>query len=330
VHGSGERSCTRARWADTGEHDRHYAVAVSHRPRESDRLGRSRREQHVRNQGAVWRERLVPELGDNLFREQPQILLRLDDHDARHPTCLLAHAFRRRYFVCDSAVNARVLVIDDEPDVRSLLRELLSDRGYLVEEARDGAEGLRRLYSTSPHLVLLDIAMPRMDGWQTLARIRELDDLPVLILTSRGAELEKVRGLRGGADDYVVKPFSAAELLARVEALLRRPRSPAAPPKVYEDGLVKIDYAAHRVFVRGREVALTPLEFRLLATFVKHPGQLLGRDQLLERVWHDPLAVSPDQVRLYVGYLRRKLGPDAPIETVRGFGYRYVPPAANA
>jgi len=225
-------------------------------------------------------------------------------------------------------MNPRVLVIDDEPDVRSLLCELLGDRGYRVEEAGNGADGLRVLYDQHPDLVLLDLAMPQMDGWRTLDRIRELSDVPVLILTSRDSELEKVRGLRAGADDYVVKPFGGEELVARVEALLRRPRAPSAPRERYEDGLLAIDYLEHRVRAGGRDVALTPLEFRLLCAFVDHPRQVLSHEQLLERVWHDPQAVSPDQVRLYVGYLRRKIGDGGSrIETVRGFGYRYRPPS---
>jgi len=224
-------------------------------------------------------------------------------------------------------MNPCVLVIDDEPDVRSLLRELLTDRGYRVEEANDGADGLRVLYDKHPDLVLLDLTMPEMDGWRTLERIRELSDVPVLILTSRDGELEKVRGLRAGADDYVVKPFSGEELVARVEALLRRRRSASAPLERYEDGLLTIDYLEHGVRADGRELALTPLEFRLLCAFVDHPRQVLSHQQLLERVWHDPRAISPDQVRLYVGYLRRKIGSGGSrIETVRGFGYRYRPP----
>ncbi len=220
-----------------------------------------------------------------------------------------------------------VLVIDDEPDLRSLLHELLADRGYVVHEASDGAEGVRALYAAHPDVVLLDLTMPRMDGWETLDRIRQLSDVPVLLLSSQDGDLAKVRGLRGGADDYVVKPFGAEELLARVEALLRRPRAAAAPRERYRDAWLAIDYLEHRVTAGDRDVALTPLEFHLLCAFVAHPRQLLTRDQLLERVWHDPLAVSPDQVRLYVGYLRRKLDDDGSrIETVRGFGYRYVPP----
>jgi DNA-binding response OmpR family regulator len=150
------------------------------------------------------------------------------------------------------------------------------------------------------------------------------------MLTARTQELEKVRGLSAGADDYVAKPFGRQELLARVQALLRRTRGRAEVTQAYADDFVQIDNAQRRVTVDQREVQLTPLEFKLLSAFVQHPNQVLSRDQLLELVWGDPYGVSGDQVKLYVGYLRRKLAPEAPestpIETVRGFGYRYRKP----
>ena len=222
-----------------------------------------------------------------------------------------------------------VLVVDDDPDVRGLVVRLLEGAGYDVTTASDGQEGLRALYGARPDLVVLDLTMPRMDGWQTLERIREVSDVPVLVLTGRAAELETVRGLKAGADDYVTKPFRRQELLARVQALLRRgvPREDVA--QTYEDDVLRIDFPQRAVTVSGRPVALTPTEFRLLTTLVRHPNQVLSREQILELVWSDPYAVSPDQVKLYVGYLRRKLdvsGARVPIETVRGFGYRYSPP----
>jgi DNA-binding response OmpR family regulator len=217
----------------------------------------------------------------------------------------------------------RVLVVDDDADIRSLVRELLERAGYEVEEAEDGRAGLRALYRTLAQLVILDVTMPGLDGWQTLERIREVADVPVLMLTARSGELEKVRGLKAGADDYVVKPFGRQELVARVDSLLRRASSSTAPPETYADANLAIDFGRRRVTAAGAEVALTPLEFKLLAMFVRHPNQVLSRDQLLEHVWGDARAVSPDQVKLYVGYLRRKLGSSSPIETVRGFGYRY-------
>jgi DNA-binding response OmpR family regulator len=227
-------------------------------------------------------------------------------------------------------MNRHVLLIDDEPDLRSLARELLEDRDYAVSEACDGVEGLRVLYDERPDLVVLDLSMPGMDGWTTLARIRELSTVPILILSSQTGELERVRGLRAGADDFLVKPFFAEELLARIEALLRRAVGERTPRERYRDGALSIDYSEHRVRTEAGELALTPLEFRLLSEFVQHPRQVLSHEQLLERVWNDPHAVSPDQVRLYVGYLRRKLGTEQHrIETVRGFGYRYLPSAGQ-
>jgi DNA-binding response OmpR family regulator len=221
----------------------------------------------------------------------------------------------------------RILVVDDEPDILLLLHELLERAGYDVEEAPDGRSALRLFYANPPALVILDVTMPEMDGYQTLERIRDLSDVPVLMLTARSQELEKVRGLSAGADDYVAKPFGRQELLARVQALLRRTGGKTEVVEAYADGFCEIDYAQRRVLVRGNQVQLTPLEFKLLAAFVQNPGQVLSRDQLLELVWGDPYGVSGDQVKLYVGYLRKKLAPDAPdsapIETVRGFGYRY-------
>jgi DNA-binding response OmpR family regulator len=224
----------------------------------------------------------------------------------------------------------RILVIDDEEDIRMLLRELLERAGYSVDEAADGKTGLRQLYANAPALVILDVSMPDMDGYQALERIRDLSDVPVLMLTARTQELEKVRGLSAGADDYVAKPFGRQELLARVQALLRRTGGKTEEVEAYADDFVQIDYAQRKVNVRGRELQLTPLEFKLLAVFVQNPNQVLSRDQLLELVWGDPYGVSGDQVKLYVGYLRRKLVPEAPesapVETVRGFGYRYSRP----
>jgi DNA-binding response OmpR family regulator len=232
----------------------------------------------------------------------------------------------------ESGMNTpRVLVIDDDDDIRTLVGELLRRAGLEVDEASDGRAGLRALHQSQPDLVLLDVSMPELDGWQTLERIRDLSDIPVMMLTARGAELERVRGLQAGADDYLVKPFGRQELVARVQALLRRARSGTEDrQEAYGDERVTIDFAQRAVTYDGREVALTPLEFKLLGAFVRHPRQVLSRDQLLELVWGNAYGVSGDQVKLYVGYLRRKLDPEqpdrVPIETVRGFGYRYQTP----
>jgi DNA-binding response OmpR family regulator len=222
--------------------------------------------------------------------------------------------------------EATILVVEDDADIRALLRDLLEMRRYRPLEAADGRSALRVFHDERPDLVVLDLAMPELDGWQTLERIRDISDVPVLVLTARSAETDKVRALQKGADDYVVKPFGYEELLARLGALLRRAGESAPLPDRYDDGYVVIDHAAREVTVRGRRVALTPLEYRLLAALTSHPRQVLSREQLLLLVWDDPYGISRDAVRLYIGYLRRKLGDGAPIETVRGFGYRYLPP----
>ncbi len=226
-----------------------------------------------------------------------------------------------------------VLIADDEPEVRGLVMELLSRDGYVVTPAADGREALRALYEARPDVVILDVRMPRLDGWRTLERIRELSDIPVLMLTAHNGELDRVRGLKAGADDYLGKPFGRQELLARIEALLRRAHPSPKLRETYADDVVSIDFAEATVTVAGRTVELTPTEFRLLATFTRHPNQVLSREQLLELVWADSRAGSNDAVKLYVGYLRRKLaaagGDPSLIETVRGFGYRYRPPVTR-
>jgi DNA-binding response OmpR family regulator len=223
--------------------------------------------------------------------------------------------------------RARILVVDDEADIVGLLTELLREAGYEVSTAADGRTAIRTLYQVQPDLVLLDVAMPGLDGWQTLERIRDMSDVPVLMLTARAREEDKIRGFQAGASDYVTKPFSTRELLARVDAHLRARSGSRAVTETYADDFLAVDFADRSVTVDGNPVALTPLEFKLLSAFVRHPNRALGTDELLALAWDDPHGVKRGSVKLYVGYLRRKLsaaaGTDAPIETVRGFGYRY-------
>src|SRR6266851_7590157 len=228
--------------------------------------------------------------------------------------------------------ETRVLVIDDDDDIRELVTTLLQRAEITVHNAPNGREGLREFHSWRPDLVVLDVSMPELDGWNVLDRIRDMSAVPVLMLTARGDELERVRGLQAGADDYVVKPFGKQELVARVQALLRRAAqgSPQEEQESYADSYLTIDWGQRRVMVGDRDVQLTPLEFRLLSTFVRNPKLVLSREQLLDLVWGDAYGVGGDQVKLYIGYLRKKLEPSgpeqAPIETVRGFGYRYRAP----
>jgi DNA-binding response OmpR family regulator len=229
-------------------------------------------------------------------------------------------------------VRGRVLVIEDDKDISLGIRTVLSRNGFEVASSADGKQGLRDFHVARPDLVVLDIGLPTLDGWAVLERIRDLSDVPVLILTAHGTEADKVRGLHGGADDYLTKPFGNGELAARVEALLRRPRAEQAQAEVYDDGRLVVRLADREVSVGGAPVRLTPTEFRLLAALIRRPGQVLNPDQLLELAWNDPLGVGPERVKFGVMRLRRKLGqgpgePGASIEAVRGFGYRYVPPA---
>ena len=227
--------------------------------------------------------------------------------------------------------RGRVLVIEDDRDIALGIRTLLTRNGFEVASSPDGKHGLRAFHAARPDLVVLDIGLPMMDGWQVLERIRDLSDVPVLILTAHGTEADKVRGLHGGADDYLTKPFSNRELAARVEALLRRPRSQLPEQQVYDDGRLLVRLDLREVTVNGQPVALTPTEFRLLAALVRHPGQTLSPDQLLELAWNDPIGIGPERVKFGIMRLRRKLEqpgePGSTIEAVRGFGYRYVVPA---
>jgi len=224
----------------------------------------------------------------------------------------------------DGAAKNRVLVIEDDADIALGIRLVLTRNGFEVSGAGDGREGLRAFYRMRPDLVVLDIGLPALDGWAVLERIRDVSDVPVLILTARGQESEKVRGLHGGADDYLTKPFGNAELAARVATLLRRPRA-SQPDEIFDDGRVRVNFASHEVTVDGAAVDLTPIEFRLLAALVRNRGQTLTPGKLLELAWNDPFGVGPDRVKYGVMRLRRKLAGTAGsgIEAVRGFGYRY-------
>ena len=190
---------------------------------------------------------------------------------------------------------------------------------------------MRAFYERQPDLVVLDLDLPDADGLDVLATMRALSDVPVLALTDDEEE-GRVAALRGGADDCVSKPPPEAELEARLDALMRRPRQGDLRPVVLTDEYVEIDRVRHRVSVLGNEVSLTPIEFRMLATFAENPGRVLGHGQLLELVWGDRIR-ERDEVKLYVSYLRRKLGGAAdvdPVETVRGVGYRYRPRLVKA
>jgi DNA-binding response OmpR family regulator len=221
--------------------------------------------------------------------------------------------------------DATILVIEDDPDICGLVAALVERAGMTAVQAADGRAGIRSFFELGPDLVVLDLGLPELDGWQVLDRVREVSDAPVLLLTADDEQVQKVRGLDGGADDYVTKPFGSEELVARINALLRRGARSATKLEVLTDGELTVDEARRQVEVAGAELQLTPTEFRLLAALMRNRNQVLSQLQLLETVWGNTER-DPKQVRLYVSYLRRKLNEAAgidPIETVRGFGYRY-------
>ncbi len=225
-----------------------------------------------------------------------------------------------------------ILVIDDDTVLLELLRQAFEKAGYAVETAANGLAGLQRAYAVRPDIVVLDVMMPRMDGWAVCARLREASSVPIIMLTAKDEESDKLRGFQLGIDDYVTKPFSFAELTARVAAVLHRAQrsGEATPSRVYAVGDIVIDLDGLRVTKKGETISLTPTEFRLLAVLVENAGRVLTHAQLLERVWGDEDANDVGYVKRYVWYLRQKLedDPNNPryIRTERGFGYSFRKP----
>jgi len=222
----------------------------------------------------------------------------------------------------------RVLVVDDEAPIVELVRGYLEREGMDVIEATDGQAGLQLIREHAPDVVVLDVNLPGIDGFEVLRRAREFSDAYVMMLTARAEEIDRVVGLSVGADDYLVKPFSPRELVARVKALLRRPRLARheGAADVITRGELVIDPGRRRVAVDGRPIELTAIEFDLLVALAAEPGIVLGRQRLLDRVWGMDYVGDDHVVDVHLGNLRRKLGDDAAaprfIETVRGVGYR--------
>jgi DNA-binding response OmpR family regulator len=214
-----------------------------------------------------------------------------------------------------------VLIVEDEDRIAAFVERGLRAEGFTVQRAADGEAGLALASQEEVDLVVLDLMLPRLDGEQVLERLRSRrPDVPVIVLTARDAVEDRVRGLNAGADDYVTKPFSFAELLARIHARLRARDQASAT--VLEVGEVQLDLRTRSAHLDDREVTLTAREFALLETFLRHPGQVLSQVQLMDRVWGYDFEPGSNVVEVYVGYLRRKLRPDL-IETVRGAGYRF-------
>jgi two-component system KDP operon response regulator KdpE len=225
----------------------------------------------------------------------------------------------------------RLLIVDDDQGLLHALELYFDQLGYCVIKAQKGSTGLRRLYESHPDLVCLDVMMPGIDGWEVLKRIREMTDIPVIMLTARGAETERVKGLKLGADDYVSKPFSMRELAARVEAVLRRSQSSQAGQEEsvdYSDDYLAVDTKRAEVRRDGEIVDLTPTEQKLLFFLIHNRGRLLSFDQILKHVWGFAYGEEKGYVRLYISRLRQKIEPEPStpryIMTEHGLGYRFI------
>ncbi len=225
-------------------------------------------------------------------------------------------------------MSERILVVDDEPDLLELVRVNLAEAGFEVDATTSGREVLERVRRDPPDLLVLDLMMPDVAGTEICRQIRatpELSNLPIIMLTAKADELDRVVGFELGADDYVTKPFSPRELSLRVRAVLRRGSEGSSDSKPLEHGPLRVDVGRHRCFVEGAEVDLTSKEFNLLSELMSRPGRVLTRDRLLELVWGSDITVTSRTIDTHLKRLREKIGPAGDlIETVRGVGYRFA------
>jgi DNA-binding response OmpR family regulator len=224
----------------------------------------------------------------------------------------------------------KILVVDDEERMVRFIRLNLEHDGFLVNEAFNGKQAIQQLRDSSPDLILLDVMMPDLDGFEVLEIIRETSKVPVLMLTAKGEEDDRVRGLELGADDYITKPFSPREMVSRVKAVLRRTENASGSMHglLEIDDRLKIDFDRREIWLEGKIVKLRPTEYRLLYHLVQNAGWVISHDQLLTKVWGYEYRDEPHYVRLYINYLRKKLEEDPSnpkyILTERGVGYRFV------
>jgi two-component system, OmpR family, KDP operon response regulator KdpE len=225
-----------------------------------------------------------------------------------------------------------ILIVEDDKELSKMLQLELKGQGYETTAARDGLEGLRQFHAVHPDLVMLDIALPMMDGRAVCQRIREVSDVPILMMTAHAvSEEDIVQGLNIGADEFMIKPLRPMELQARIRALLRRARAydpNQSLPTRYQDDYLVVDVPMRRVTARGEDVRLTPTEFKLLTLFVQHPGAVLSFQHLLEQVWGFEYTTEHHYPRIYVSHLRRKIEPDVKeptyIQSEYGVGYRFI------
>lgn len=230
-------------------------------------------------------------------------------------------------------MKERVLVIDDDECLAKVVALSLEKEGFEVLLAGNGTDGLKTAYETHPDLIVLDIMMPRLDGWEVCRRLKEMAATPILMLTARVTEADVLKGFEAGADDYLRKPFSLAELVARAKALIKRVEAntiTAPRPSLLRNRELELDLARHRVVLHGKPLELTPTEFRLLCYFMQNPGRLLSHTELLTHVWGAEYSEEAQYLRLYIRYLRQKLQDDSSEPTyifnVRGEGYRFREP----
>lgn len=229
------------------------------------------------------------------------------------------------------SVAEKILVIDDDPNVAELVKLILKPRGFLIYYAVDGQEGLKQAYELQPDLIILDVMMPAQDGYEVCARLRELSDVPIVMLTAKSQSSDVTRGFAVGADDYVKKPFSNDELVSRIESLLRRKKSTDASANItgYSDGILEVEFASQKVTLQGEELALTPTEFKLLAYLIRHPQKTLSTRTLLTEVWGNAYSHDKALLSLYIHQVRQKLKEEESehsyIKTHWGQGYWFNP-----
>jgi DNA-binding response OmpR family regulator len=227
-------------------------------------------------------------------------------------------------------MREKILLIEDDVEFINLTRTWLHNAGYEVFTAVDGVEGMRRVYSSRPDLVVLDANIPKMDGWEVCRRVRDMSDIPVLMVTVNGQKSDRLKGFTLGADDYLTKPVDFHELIARVQAVLRRTRSATREnkPSTFNNGDIEIDWGSRQVWVRGERVKLSPTEFKIISCLIKNRGWIVTHEQLLEKAWGPNYIGDKSFVKLYIRYLRQKIeqNPHKPqiIMTERGVGYYFA------